>query len=93
MSVMMPSPAEIEDMYLHIKDNRGPEVVAATAITFALATIAVILRLIARRISKAILLADDWTILAAWVRMENSRKRHVKPVLTQSRSLASPKSS
>ena len=65
MSVMMPTSAEVEYIYAHINDNRGPEVVAGVVATFTLATIAMILRLAARRTSKLILQADDWTIAAA----------------------------
>ena len=88
MSVMMPSAAEVEYMYAHANDDRGPDVIAGTTATFTLATIAVILRLIARRISKSVLRADDWTILAAWVRI-GPYEPETKLLTTLSSSLAS----
>lgn len=67
MSVMMPTQAEVEYMYAHIDDDRGPDMIAGTVSAFTFATIAIILRLIARWISGSVLQADDWTILVAWV--------------------------
>ena len=47
----------------HISDNRGPQLKAALAVNFALACVAVILRLGSRYISKSKLLADDYNII------------------------------
>lgn len=66
--VAIPSPADIEYQIKHISDNQGPDVLGAFSVNFALACSAVTLRLAARRICKAKLLADDYFVLAALVR-------------------------
>ena len=50
-----------------LNDNRGTEIVAFVAVMTAISTIAVILRLIGRRISAAHYGADDFLIIAALV--------------------------
>ena len=50
-----------------LNDNRGTEIVAFVAVMTAISTIAVILRLIGRRISAARYGADDFLIIAALV--------------------------
>ena len=67
MAARVPTFAEVQYEYSHMNDDRGRDVVAGSVATFALATIAITLRLTARRISKSVLQADDWTILGAWV--------------------------
>ena len=67
MAARVPTFAEVQYEYAHKNDDRGQDVVTGTVATFALATVAIILRLTGRRISKSFLQADDWTILAAWV--------------------------
>ena len=47
--------------------SKGPQILAAVATTYVLATIAVILRFVSRRISKAQLWWDDWLIIIALV--------------------------
>ena len=61
--------AEIQYEMQHVQDNRGPQLVAALAVNFTLAAIAVLLRLGSRYISRSRLLADDCTCIAAMVRM------------------------
>ncbi len=56
----------------NINDDRGAELIAADAVNLALACIAVILRFLSRRTSKAAIQADDWTIVAALVRHTRS---------------------
>ena len=63
----LPPFSEIENEFMHLSDNRQGNLKAATAITFALASIAIILRITARKIGRSVLQADDYTILAAWV--------------------------
>lgn len=63
-----PSPSEIKYEYEHLQDNRGQEMVVAYVINIALAYVAVILRLASRRLSKAALQADDYTVIFALVR-------------------------
>ena len=50
-----------------LNENRGPAFVAAITILTVLATIVVILRVIARRISKLKFGMDDWLIVLALV--------------------------
>ena len=58
--------------YLNVdlQDNRGPEIVRAVAIPAALAAIAVVCRLVSRRLKHLDLKASDYTIilglLGAW---------------------------
>ena len=55
---------------IKFNDDRGPEVVRDVALVAALATVAVILRLVSRHIKKVRLRASDYTIvlalLSAW---------------------------
>ena len=64
------SPAEIQYEVEHIHQNRAPDIIASYVTCLSLACIAVVLRFVARRISRASLQADDMTILAALVRLE-----------------------
>lgn len=61
------SPTEIEYELAHIHDNRAPDLVISAAICIVLAITAVVLRLLARRLSKARILADDYMIIFALV--------------------------
>lgn len=51
----------------HINEDRGPALAAAFIVLMTLATLAVILRLLARRLIKAPLKADDWTMVLSLV--------------------------
>ena len=53
------------DQEKHINDNKQPDIIAASAICLPLAYIAVILRLVARRLGRIPLGADDYTVLTA----------------------------
>lgn len=53
----------------HIKDNRGPTPIGITTMFLALGILAVLGRLISRRIRKAALAADDWLALFSQVRV------------------------
>ncbi|CAD6572261.1 MAG: hypothetical protein ASARMPRED_005213 [Alectoria sarmentosa] len=61
------SPAEIEYELAHVHDNRAPNIVISTAICIALAITAVLMRLLARRLSKSRILADDYMIFFALI--------------------------
>ena len=66
----MPSPlppAEIKYELAHIRDDRASNIVVSSVICISLATIAVMLRLLARRLSKAKILADDYMMIFALV--------------------------
>lgn len=64
----MPTPAEILEQEMHISDDRGPNIIAANAICFTIACVAVVLRFLARRRAMVRYEADDWLILAGLVR-------------------------
>ena len=61
------SPVEIKEEAAHIRDDRGGDMVASCVTCITAAIIAVILRLLARRLSKAKILADDYMIIVALV--------------------------
>ena len=65
------SKQELKYEILHKNDDRGPDLIAAYTACLALAYIAVTLRFISRRKSKNALLADDWTLVVALVRLHN----------------------
>ena len=60
-------PAELEYIVEHKGDNRGPVALAAIIVVQVIAAIAVVLRLIARCVSKQTLKADDHWISISWV--------------------------
>ncbi|MCJ1426353.1 hypothetical protein MMC29_004256 [Sticta canariensis] len=61
----IPTPEEIQYQEEHIHDDRSGDLVTSYAICIAIATTAVLLRLIARRMCKASIQADDWMIIFA----------------------------
>lgn len=65
------SPAEIQYELEHIRQDRAPNIIASYAICLSLACIAVVLRFVARRISRASLQADDFTVAIALVRIKS----------------------
>ena len=62
--------ADIAEQSLHAQDDRRQEMRAAFTANVALAILAVVLRLVSRRVIRARMEADDWTIIAALVRLE-----------------------
>ncbi|KAG8534136.1 uncharacterized protein KY384_000980 [Bacidia gigantensis] len=60
----LPSPDEISAQEAHIKDSRITELIAVHAICFPLACVAVLLRILSRRIAKVRYGADGWFMLA-----------------------------
>ena len=64
----MPTPAEIMEQEMHVSDTMVPSIIASNAICFAIACIAVVLRFLARRMSKTKYEADDWLVLVGLVR-------------------------
>ena len=59
---------EIAHQLAHIKDDRTTEMRVAFTLNIILASVAVILRFVSRRIVRAKLQADDYTTMAALVR-------------------------
>ena len=70
----MPTPAEIIHQEKHISDDKIPNIIAANAICFPIACIAVLLRFVSRRMSKIKYEADDWLIIAGLVRLFPSHR-------------------
>lgn len=61
------SAAEVQYELEHVDDNRQQDLIKSLAAGVVLAYLAVVLRLVARRISKARLQADDYWILFSLV--------------------------
>ena len=53
---------------IDLSETQVPRLLAVTFATFALATIAVVLRFVSRRLVHTYLWWDDWLIVVAWVR-------------------------
>ena len=67
-----PSPAEIQYQLEHVHEDRSSDIVISHIVCMTLATVAVILRFTSRRLCKAAILADDYMILVALVRVISS---------------------
>lgn len=68
--VKMPSPlspTEIKYELSHIHDTRAPNIIVSAAICIFLAMTAVLLRLLARHLSKSKILSDDYMMIFALV--------------------------
>lgn len=63
-----PSPAEIQYQFQHSHDDTSNQIISALAVCLGFALIAVLLRFVARHITRASLCGDDWTIIAGLVR-------------------------
>lgn len=63
------APQEQEIVYetIHFRDNKGPAIVGGSILLIVFATIAVVLRLVARRIKRTAWGADDYTIVVSLV--------------------------
>ena len=67
-SPLIPSPGEIQYQLAHTSDDRSSQILVSHYICLPLATVAVILRLVSRYLSKkARLQTDDYLVIAAWV--------------------------
>lgn len=62
-----PTPEQLEYMREHMTDDKRSTILTVNSVSFPLALIAVLLRLLARRRLKAPWKADDWLIIAAVV--------------------------
>ena len=62
------SAGELEEQLGHAQDNKSPQMVAATISFMVISTIAVVLRVLARRIQGLKLGADDYLIFVSLVR-------------------------
>lgn len=63
----------------YLDANQGPKVNAITIFAFTLAVVGVLLRFLARVLTKASLWWDDWLVLAALVRCIFHFKRQLQP--------------
>ena len=61
------TPQELEYQKLHYYDDKAPAVIAGSIILIVFATVNVVLRLLARRMSAASWKADDYSIIVALV--------------------------
>ncbi|KAL8627718.1 hypothetical protein Q9189_006585 [Teloschistes chrysophthalmus] len=63
MTAALIPPGQLQQQLNHIHDDRAPDIVASISVVFALAVVAVTLRLICRRLMKVALSYDDYLIL------------------------------
>lgn len=61
------TPQEIVYETVHFHDNKGPAIVGGSILLIVFATIAVVLRLVSRRIKRTAWGADDYTIVLSLV--------------------------
>ena len=61
------SPAQLAYYEAHINDDRRPVIYGVCSMLTVLSTVAVVLRIIARRIKRLSLAADDYLVLLALV--------------------------
>ena len=64
-----PSPSEIQYQLTHIHEDHSSDIVVSHIICITLATVAVALRFVSRRVCRAAILSDDYMIIAALVRL------------------------
>ena len=64
----IPTPAEIQEQEMHISDDATPSIIAATAVCYTIACVAIALRFLSRRMAKIKYEADDWLVVAGLVR-------------------------
>ena len=62
-----PSPADIQYQLQHIHDNKSKQLIVAYVVSLSAASIAVALRLLARRINRASLKSDDVMVIIGLV--------------------------
>ena len=62
---LVPTPADIQYMKEHIRDNKGDELIAANVVGLCIASVAVCLRFKSRRIVRTKINTDDWMIAVA----------------------------
>ncbi|KAL8768853.1 MAG: hypothetical protein Q9209_005034 [Squamulea sp. 1 TL-2023] len=71
-----PTPADIQYQLQHIQEDRSNEIIVAFGICLGLAIITVLLRFVARHLTKASLGGDDWTIIFGLVGINYGLGRH-----------------
>lgn len=74
------SPSEIKYELAHSHDNRASNITVSSIICISLATLAVMLRLLARRLSKVKILADDYMMIFALVSGERALLLPLTPI-------------
>lgn len=72
MTAALIPPGQLQQQLNHIHDDRAPDIVASISVVFALAVVAVTLRLICRRLMKVALSYDDYLILVGLVRQHGT---------------------
>ena len=63
----LPSPEVLQYQQKHRNDNRGPDIIVSLAIMLAMAYIAVGLRFLSRKMTRANLSYDDWVMVIGLV--------------------------
>ena len=62
-----PSPGEIQYQLSHINDNKSGQMLSSQICGMVIASIAVALRLVSRRVGRVPILADDFVLVVALV--------------------------
>lgn len=62
------TPAQIQYQLQHFEDDRSTSIIAALGVCLGLAIVTVLLRFVARHLTRAPLGGDDWTIVFGLVR-------------------------
>ena len=65
--MVSPTPADVAYEKDHIHDSDVPQILAVNVTCMLIARVAILLRIISRRITPAPFKMDDWTIVAATV--------------------------
>ena len=62
---LVPTPADIQHIKEHIRENRGDEIIAANVVGLCIASVAMCLRFKSRRLVRTKINTDDWMIAVA----------------------------
>ena len=65
--MVLPTPADVVYMEEHIHDTQVPQIIAVNVLCMLIVLVAILLRIISRRMIPAPFKMDDWTIIAATV--------------------------
>ena len=83
-NVSLLTPLTTPDPNTDKSESQIPRIIGASAVLLSVSTIAVILRFVARRLSRAPLWLDDWFILASLVHAPSVSNVHYTVALTNS---------
>ena len=73
---LVPTPADIQYMKEHIRENKADEIIATNVVGLCIASVAVCLRFKSRRLLRTKIHTDDWMITVALASPRNPLKCH-----------------